>query len=90
MLFSDDNSALKSQLFILAIQNLQEERQQRLKREARLEELRKNLGPSRKVKRKRVELEEKFDELFKDAPKDLHEKIKVTFYFNCDRMECSY
>ena len=60
-------------------QNLQEERQQRLKREARLEELRKNLAPSRKVKRKRVELEEKFDELFKDAPKDLHEKIKVSF-----------
>ena len=63
----------------MCVDLIQEEQEQRLKREARLEELRKNLGPSHKVKRKRAELEEKFDELFKDAPKELHEKMKVSY-----------
>ncbi len=79
LLFSDVNDL--SDGFVCSAVHiffLQEEHEQRLKREARLEEIRKNMGPTFKVKRKRAELEEKFDELFKDTPKDLHEKMKVS------------
>ncbi|CAH1785016.1 unnamed protein product [Owenia fusiformis] len=55
---------------------LKEAQEQRLKREARLQELRNNLRPKVKGKRKRPNLEQEFDELFKDADKELKESFK--------------
>ncbi|KAI0237636.1 ATP-dependent DNA helicase DDX11 [Lamellibrachia satsuma] len=58
----------------LKASKLKEERELRLKRESRLQQLRKSIR-HRHAKRKKEPLEETFDELFKDASKELKEQM---------------
>lgn len=55
---------------------LKDEQEQRLKREAKLQQLRNNLRPNPNPKRKCNTLDDQFEELFKDASEELKKKFE--------------
>lgn len=55
---------------------LKDEQEQRLRREAKLQQLKNNLRPNPVVKRKRNSLDDQFEELFKDASEELKKKFE--------------